>query len=239
METRRPETALTFVASKDSSSPDINVLIPARGRGARAFTLSKAKAQAHATACRSNLRQVGLGWELWLGDHDDKFPDRRDLKVALPGGYRPWGSWPPSDPRTGWAALVLSQQVSSIQVWHCPSLAGRRVLDVEQTRQETGTNGPVARYWMWRFDRVEEPVPLDNFWAKRREEALQDLLEADNPNVGRPGGLSEVELGVDVYFPAAAPTVEETVRGFGAHARGKNRLWLDGHVAWDRDSRLR
>ena len=34
-------------------------------------------------------------------------PDRRDLKVNVPGGFRPWAgsnqSWPPSDPRAGWA----------------------------------------------------------------------------------------------------------------------------------------
>lgn len=207
-----------------------SLLLPALGR---------AKAHAWSTACRSNLRQIGLGWELHLGDHDDRFPDRRDLKSSLPGGYRPWDGWPPSDPRAGWAAVVLSNEVQAAAVWECPSLAARKVLEVEATRQVPGTNAAPVRYWMWRFDREEDPVPLDNFWGKSKAQGLLDLREARSPMVGVPEGMSEVEWAVDVYFPATAPGVEEALRGLSAHARGRNRLWLDGHVSWWRDPRLR
>lgn len=199
--------------------------------------LSGAKAKATATACRSNLRQIGLAWEIYLGDHDDRFPDRRDLKVSL--GYRPWSSWPPSDPRGGWSAVVLSNELANAGVWECPGALKRAVLDVDQARQDSFTNGPVVRYWLWRFDRIEDPVPLDNFWAKRRSAILRDLREADNPVVGLPESISDVEFAVDVYFPAAAPTVDDALKGYAAHARGRNRLWLDGHVTWNRDDRLR
>jgi prepilin-type N-terminal cleavage/methylation domain-containing protein len=88
--------------------------------------LSRAKAQARATECRGNLRQISLAWEMYLGEHDDRFPDRRDLKASLPGGYRPWSSWPPSDPRRGLVPHVLSNEVSaSLAVWRCPSLEPR------------------------------------------------------------------------------------------------------------------
>jgi hypothetical protein len=92
---------------------------------------------------------------------------------------------------------------------------------------------------MWRFDRIDDEVAHDNFWGKRREQVVQDLREANTPLVGRPDGPADVELAVDVYFPGAAPGVEEAVRGLAAHARGRNRLWLDSHVSWTRDSRLR
>ena len=136
--------------------------------------LSRAKAQASATACRSNLRQIGLAWEVYLGDHDDRFPDLREAKTTLPGGYRPWSSWPPSDPRAGWAPLALARELPAGPVWQCPSLVQRRLLDVVQTRQEPGTNTVPVRFWMWRFDRIDDPVPLDNFWGKRREQAWQE-----------------------------------------------------------------
>ncbi len=209
-----------------------SLLLPALGR---------AQASGRSTACRSNLRQIGLGWELYLGDHDDRFPDRRDLKTALPEGYKPWSSWPTSDPRAGWAVPALSNQVAVgvPQVWQCPSLAARRVLDVVQTRQSSGTNQPPVRYWMWRFDRIDDPVAPDNFWGKRRDTAFAELQGAGNPQVGQPNGWAEVEFAVDVYFPAAAPGVQAELRGWGAHAKGKNRLWLDGHVAWSRDDRLK
>jgi prepilin-type N-terminal cleavage/methylation domain-containing protein/prepilin-type processing-associated H-X9-DG protein len=207
-----------------------SMLLPALGR---------AKAQAQATSCRSNLKQIGLAWEIYLGDHEERFPDRRDLKASLPGGFKPWAGWPTSDPRAGWAPLALTNELPASTIWQCPSLNGRRNLDVEMTRQFVLTNQPPVRYWMWRFDRIDDPVALDNFWGKRRDGVLKELLEAKNPVVGTPSGVSEVEFAVDVYFPAAAPGVDDALRGWAAHAKGRNRLWLDGHVTWSRDPRLR
>jgi prepilin-type processing-associated H-X9-DG protein len=102
-----------------------------------------------------------------------------------------------------------------------------------------GTNTPTAGYWMWRFDRADEPVPLDNFWGKSPEQALTDLRAANHPIIGIPGGLSEVEVAVDLYFPATLPAVPEAWRGRAAHRGGMNRLFLDGHVAFRRDRRLK
>ena len=85
----------------------------------------------------------------------------------------------------------------------------------------------------------DDPVALDNFWLKRRDQAVLDLREAKNPQVGMPEGMADVEWAVDIYFPAAAPGVEEPLKGLAAHSKGRNRLWLDGHVAWSRDPRLR
>ena len=58
----------------------ISLLLPA---------LAKAKNEAKRTNCKSNLRQIGLAFAMYRGDHDSRFPDRRDLKLSLPGGYRP------------------------------------------------------------------------------------------------------------------------------------------------------
>src|ERR1700709_1450319 len=64
--------------------------------------LASAKRKSQETACISNLKQIGVSFSLYLNDFEDYFPDRRDLKSALPGGYHSWTSWPPSDPRGGW-----------------------------------------------------------------------------------------------------------------------------------------
>src|SRR5262249_46612289 len=63
--------------------------------------LSKAKRRAHQAACLSNLKQISVSFSLYLDDAKGRFADRRDLKSSLPGGYHPWSSWPPSDPREG------------------------------------------------------------------------------------------------------------------------------------------
>lgn len=207
------------------------LLLPALGR---------ARQHALATACRSHLRQQGLAWELYLGEQGDRFPDRRDLKSALPGGYKPWTTWPRSDPRAGWAAAVLRHELSAAELWQCPATRRPFWEGVTAVWQAPGpeTNAGRVSYWMWRFDRADDPVPLDNFWAKTRAQAVSDLATANHPLVGAVHGPGEVELVTDVYFPATAPGVEEALSGRAPHPRGRNRLYLDGHVAWGWDRRL-
>jgi len=36
--------------------------------------LSKSRQKARATQCLNNLKQIGLGWEMYLNDNDDKYP---------------------------------------------------------------------------------------------------------------------------------------------------------------------
>ena len=93
----------------------ISLLLPA---------LAKAKNEAKRTNCISNLRQIGLVFAMYRGDHDSCFPDRRDLKLSLPGGYRPWTSWPRSSRsprnsrrRRGCRTKICSRCRSSSRSW--------------------------------------------------------------------------------------------------------------------------
>ena len=97
----------------------------------------------------------------------------------------------------------------------------------------------MVSYWLWRFDRFDDPVPLDNFWAKTPEQALRDLQEANNPTVGLPNSPSDVELAVDPYFPNTVPSLPPALAGRAIHARGRNSLMLDGHAEFVRDPRVR
>ncbi len=204
------------------------LLLPALGR---------AKQKASQTACLSNLRQVGLGFALYRDECADRFPDRRELKAML--GYRPWSEWPPSDPRAGWALVTLSNFCGD-RVWLCPGVAGSPLRQAATAVQTVATNEPrrLAAYWLWRFDRTNEPVPPDNFWNKTVEQSVADLRAANNPTAGQPNGPAEVELAVDVYFPATIPSVDPALGGRAAHPRGRNRLMLDQSAAWFRDARL-
>src|SRR5258708_5147447 len=96
-------------------------------------SFSRAKAKAQRINCLSNLRQIGLSFAIYIGDNQDRFPDRRDLKLDL--GYMPWNTWPASDPRGGWAAIVLSNLVKDPQTWLCPALAQTPLKDAIQTTQ--------------------------------------------------------------------------------------------------------
>jgi prepilin-type N-terminal cleavage/methylation domain-containing protein len=199
---------------------------------------ARAKDAAKRSACLSNMRQIGVAFAMYQSDYDDRLPDRRDLKLSLPGGYRPWTTWPPSDPRAGWAALVLQPYTKNDDLWGCPSNNGLFPSTI-QVRQATSTqaNPKFANYWLWRFDRPDDPVAIDNLWGKSEDQAVADLQAANNPQVGFPNGVADVEMMVDPYFPRTIPSVPNEVRGRSAHAGGRNRSFLDTHAKWMRDIR--
>ena len=200
--------------------------------------LGKAKQKARQSACLSNLRQIGFAFALSLDERRDRFPDERALKTSL--GYRPWADWPPSDPRAVWAAVTLSNYLGNDSAWMCPGLATSRLREAKQAVQNfrAGDDNAVTGYWLWRFDRNSDPVPLDNFWNKTADAALNDLVMANNPAIGKPSSLSDVELVVDVYFPNTIPSVAPALSGRAAHPSGRNRLMLDLSVSFWRDPRL-
>lgn len=201
-------------------------------------SLARAKRRAHRTTCLSNLRQIGVAFTLQQAEQEGRFPDERGLKTAL--GFRPWTSWPPSDPRAGWAAITLSNLVGKDSIWSCPGIAGAGLSTAPQVAQQfhNGERPAMTSYWLWRFDRTSNPVPLDNFWGKTPETALTDLQQAANPTIGPARATSEVELAVDTYFPATIPSVEPELSGRAAHAGGRNRLMLDLSASYWPDARL-
>jgi prepilin-type N-terminal cleavage/methylation domain-containing protein len=202
-------------------------------------SLARAKSRSQQISCLSNLRQIGLAFSLYLPENADRFPDRRDLKTSL--GYKPWTTWPPSDPRAGWAAVVLSNDIAPRKIWMCPAVQFSLVRDLPQCAQLSrldDTNSAVS-YWFWRFDRTEDPVPLDNFWNKTAEQCISDARAANNSTIGQPLSATEVELAVDPYFPGTIASLPEEIRGHAVHPRGRNRLFLDTHAEFARDARLK
>jgi prepilin-type processing-associated H-X9-DG protein len=123
----------------------------------------------------------------------------------------------------------------------CPSIRksplGKAISSVQPIGTET--NAPLAGYWMWRFDRADEEIPLDNFWGKTENQIIQHLRKEANPFIGIPNGPTDVELMVDVYYPSTIDSIDETIRGRAVHPMGRNRLMLDGHVEYKKDKRTR
>jgi prepilin-type N-terminal cleavage/methylation domain-containing protein len=202
--------------------------------------LARAKQKGQQAVCLSNLKQIGLAFQLYLNDHEDRFADRRDLKSScLPDGYHPWTTWPPSDPRGGWAAIVLKEEGTSDNLWSCPASINSPVGNIMQSLQFGSTNAttPSVRYWLWRFDRPDDPVGLEDFWGKTEAQAVTDLQATNDPTVGVISGAADVELAVDPYFPNTVPTVPSGFSGHTIHGGGRCRVFLDGHVQFIKDSR--
>lgn len=188
-----------------------------------------AKSAAKKAACLSNMKQIGMGFVLYTTDTDDRMPDARALKASL--GIRPWTTWPPSDPRAGWAEITLDPYLKNKDIWSCPSTKNTPVGETIQVKQGN------SRYWMWRFDRISDPVGIEEFWGKSAEQAVDDLIAANDPFLGPITGVAEAELLVDPYFPKTVLTVSPELKGKTAHAGGRNRLFLDFHAKWMRDIR--
>ena len=201
--------------------------------------LARAKQKGRQTVCLSNLKQISLAFMMYLNDHGERFADRRDLKSGLPGGYHPWTSWPPSDPRGGWAAIVLKEEGASDQLWSCPASINSPVGNIIQTLQIASTNAttPAVRYWLWRFDRPDDPVGLEDFWGKSEAQSISDLQAANDPTVGPVSGATDVELAVDPYFPNTISAVQPELKGRTIHPGGRCRGFLDGHVQFIKDPR--
>ena len=79
------------------------LLLPALGR---------AKSKARRTQCVSNVKQMGLAYQMWLQDHEDKFP----WMISYPQGG--------SNGRTTAAEhyAVMSNYFSSPQILACPTV---------------------------------------------------------------------------------------------------------------------
>jgi len=206
--------------------------------------LSAAEKKGRQAVCLSNLKQIGLAFAVYLNDNANHFPDRRDLKSALPGGYRPWTSWPPSDPRGGWAATVFKDSGASDALWSCPTAANSATGNAIQSLQAGSTNAspPSVRYWLWRFDRPDDPVGQEDFWGKTDMRAVADLVAAavTDATLGTVNGASDVELAVDPYFPntpTGATVVSTELKGRTIHAGGRCRVFLDDHVQFIKDVR--
>ena len=200
---------------------------------------AQAREKARQSACLSNLRQIGLAFSMYSQDYDEKLPDRRDLKTTLPGGFRPWTSWPPFDPRAGWAANVLSPYTKNQQIWSCPSAAGSIVGSVVQVKQAISNDpkAPNSLYWMWRFDHRDEPVILKNLWGKSDLQAVSDLQAANDPTIEYPNSPSDVMIVEDPYFPRTTATVLPELKGADVHVGGRCRLFLDTHAKYFKDYR--
>lgn len=200
---------------------------------------AQARDKARQATCVSNLKQIGTAFALYVQDYDECLPDRRDLKSSLPGGFRPWTSWPPYDPRSGWAAVTLQPYTKNDQIWVCPSVAGGTLGRAVQVAQaiSSAQNAPITTYWMWRFDHRDDPIILKNFWGKTDLQAVSDLQQANDPTIDYPTGVSDVMLAEDPYFPSTTPTVDTALKGFTAHAGGRTRLFLDFHAKFYKDAR--
>ena len=134
--------------------------------------IARVKEAGKATACLSNLRQIGIGIQLYVQDNNNRLPFMRDQSQTstneLPG-----------------PDVVLSNHLGNVRVMRCPS-------DKEQLFEKTGCsyswnsllNGQNADHltvFNLEFDPHQIPLMFDKekFHLARGENKAQNFLYAD------------------------------------------------------------
>ena len=121
--------------------------------------LAKAKASAKRIQCLNNLKQMGLGFRLWMNDHDGKVPW---VVPVSQGGEKPdsgsvaatWGT-----DNNGFRArfFVCSNEIVSIKILTCPTMDPfTGYTDWASFSNPTNDNGQLSYFIC---DQVEERYP--------------------------------------------------------------------------------
>ena len=180
--------------------------------------LSKAKAKGRQTACLSNLRQLQMGWQLYVDDHNDQLPENRtDYAGPLYGS--PTNSWVTGNAiRDNDPSFIQNGSIypytQSRAIYHCPS-------DIS-------------------LDQSGQP--------RRRSYSLEFLLGGDNPvclrkasQIRKPSDvwvfLEEHEESIDDGQMFIWPNPYTTWGSLPSdrHSQGANFSYADGHTerfAW-------
>lgn len=187
--------------------------------------LNQARGRAHATTCRNNLKELGLGMQLYLGDYQDYLPPVSNGETS---GSAPY--WPRLlMGRTSSIVGLASGLYAHNRLFYCPEMKGS--YDLNATTESTGG------WWTMRpHYGVNSLLYTGNSgWQSSTKSGrirnpsikflLADVWQRNST------GLSDKEYG---YF-RWQNNVDITNGGYGNLAARHNSsvmiLHLDGHVA--------
>ena len=195
--------------------------------------LTAAKEKATRTACKSGLRQIGLGLQMYANDFRDKTP-------YTTTGSGDW-MW---DLQAAHADL-LKDAVGNKKMFYCPGNGGKYKLEMIDSWWDF--NGvPATRrvtHYGWMFKRVNVPDTAISAGPNTAQDGKRFLTTYNTTNV------STTELVVDVVITSTPTSGDfigvkssQVLAGFdGFHksshlskstALGGSILFLDSHVEW-------
>ena len=193
--------------------------------------LSSAKAKAIAIKCTSNLKQFGLAFQLYAGDHNDAvLPNRDGQKVPLGETWvEGWLGLPGPDCTNilYLARSLVATYISTPDVWLCPVRWNPQVGAVMMPRVRTvslscfmgaASNQPNATIYR-RLSEITRPSPSDALVF------LDERLDTINDGAFR----------VQWDFSAATPqTWILSDKPATVHQKGASLAYADGHAGLHR-----
>jgi prepilin-type processing-associated H-X9-DG protein len=201
--------------------------------------ISAARARAQTARCLSNLKQFGLAFQLYAGDHNDLIFANLGRHVPLGETWvEGWLGDPPGPDCTNTIYLrrsLASPYVPSVEMWRCPadqlrvgifgqSFAKVRTISINHFMGAPWTYNPCTSYR--RLSDIVQPSPSDAFvFIEERPQTIND-------------GAFAVTEDFDETEPATwlMKDVPST-----NHRGGCNLSFADGHVDYHRwrDARTR
>lgn len=212
----------------------IAILLPA---------LSRAKQQANATACLSNMRQMGQALVMFANEHNGYLPkawfnNRPNTTTAqpdrsvLPSEYAASDSWGYRYPMYGWDYVLLKYVKGSKAVYQCPSDSDPAIRGLWNNSQSNLPDAPEADDLAasYRLNVSNQPnQALNAVKLTQLKPASKAILIVEGPSgtgatihhvatweSGEPGG-------------SVGPKTNKNV-AFNRHVRKANYAFADGHA---------
>jgi prepilin-type N-terminal cleavage/methylation domain-containing protein/prepilin-type processing-associated H-X9-DG protein len=193
--------------------------------------LANAKRKAHQVNCTSNQQQIGVAFQLYVDENDDRFPTHD-------GWADVGGQLPPVPYSTGWAAEYaattpetnrpLNVLLESVELFHCPADRGDALNAVPQV--PTCWDGYGNSYLVaWRY----------NFFAVRKVTGDSGLKSGAPvpPSTGSEVGRrpsTKIVLGDWPWHPNRPVNDPRSAWHNDKGQRRTNLLFGDGHVAYSK-----
>lgn len=189
--------------------------------------LSRAKQKAHQTNCENNLRQLQVGWLMYVQDQNDALPLNAQGKTSYSDNASTTNSWVVGD-ATFSAGLSYIKQgtlysyVGNSEVYHCPS----------ETSLVRGSNVPRTRSYS--LDYCLNGV-IDPQYSAYLPAGTASAVVEKSSAISRPSAafafLDENENTIEdgVYLLFRDPDVTWQNAPSDRHSQGMNLSFADGH----------
>ena len=188
---------------------------------------ARARENARRSSCSSNIKQIGLGFQQYIQDYDEKFP------LVAGGG----ATGTAGDVSQGWA-IQMQPYLKSSQIFQCPS----------ETNSPANVSATVAGYGGQGYSDYWYNSRLAGASQARIDQVSSTVINGDGENgsaayafsgenitngITNDGSTPAVSALVTTNPPPVAALSGGTNQAFGLrHLDGLNYGFADGHVKW-------